>query len=109
MALLTVAPMFVYGMRKSAASADFGKVGAAAVNQLERLRAASYPSLTAGGSLTTSLTAYNDGADPDVTVRWTIADDATPPTVKTITVVAIAKRAVSGPPKRVQFSTKRSR
>lgn len=106
---LAVGPMFVYGMRKSASSGDFGKVGAAAVKEMELLRVASFGSLTAGGSLTSNVTSFSDTTDASVTVRWTIVDNATPATVKTINVLAVAKRAVSGPAKQIQLSTKRSR
>lgn len=109
LSILAVGPMFVYGLRKSAASADFGRVGAAAVRKMELLREASFGSLAAGGSLTTSLTSFADTSDPDVIVRWTIANDATPPTVKTISVIAVARRSVSGPAKQIQLQTKRSR
>ena len=109
LSVLAVGPMFVYGMRKSASSADLGKVGAAAVKEMELLRAASFGSLTAGGSLTGNVTSFFDTTDPSVILRWTIADDATPATVKTINVLAISTRAVSGPAKRIQLSTMRSR
>jgi len=107
--LLSVAPMFVYGARKAASSADFGEVGAAAVGRMEQLRATGFASLTAGGSLSSNVASYFDVSDPAVTVRWTIADDATPATSKTINVIAIAKRKVSGPSKQVQMATKRAR
>jgi Tfp pilus assembly protein PilV len=107
--LLSVAPMFVYGSRKAASSNDFGKVGAAAVARMERLRATGFSSLTAGGSLSSNLASYFDTSDPAVTVRWTIADDTTPATLKTITVLAIAKRQVYGPSKQAQLSSERAR
>jgi len=107
--LLAVVPMFVYGARRAAASADIGKAGAAATKRMERLRATAYGSLAAGGSLSSNLTSYSDTTDPAVLVRWAISDNATPSTVKTISVVAIARRQVSGPAKRVQFMTLRAR
>lgn len=107
--LLSVAPLFVHGTRAAAGSADFGKVGAAAVKEMELLRLASYGSLAAGGSLNSNLTSFSDTTDPAVTLRWTIANNATPATVKTINVVAIAKRVVSGPAKQIQLVTKRSK
>jgi hypothetical protein len=70
---------------------------------------ASYDSLTAGWSLGSNVTSFFDVTDPAVTLRWTIADDATPATVKTINVIAIANRVVYGPAKQIQFVTKRSR
>ena len=109
LSILAVCPMFVYGMRKSASSADLGKLGAAAVREMELLRVASFGSLTAGGSLTGNVTSFSDTTNPSVILRWTIADNASPATVKTISVLAISTRAVSGPAKRIQLSTKRSR
>ena len=107
--VLAVAPMFVYGARKAAASADIGKAGAAAARRMENLRATAYGSLAAGGSLNSNVASYSDTTDPAVLVRWTIVDDATPATVKTIAVLAIARRQVSGPAKRVAFTTMRAR
>ena len=107
--ILAVAPMFIYGARRAAASADIGKAGAAATKRMELLRATSYGSLPSGGSLSSDLTSYSDATDPAVLVRWAISDNATPSTVKTISVVAISRRQVSGPAKRVQFMTLRSR
>jgi Tfp pilus assembly protein PilV len=107
--LLSVAPMFVYGARRAAASADIGKAGAAATKRMELLRATSYGSLIAGGHLTSDDVSYSDTTDPAVLVRWTIASDTTPATAKTITVVAIARRQVSGAAKRVKLTTLRAR
>jgi len=108
--LLAVAPMFIYGQRKAAASADFGRVGAAAVKRLEALRATAFASLPQGGDLTTNLTSYSDTTDPSVIVRWTITNDQTPVTTsKTIIVLALARRQLWGPVKTVQIFTKRSR
>jgi prepilin-type N-terminal cleavage/methylation domain-containing protein len=107
--LLSIAPLYVWGTRRAAASADFGKVGAAAVKRMELLRATGFGSLAAGGSLTSDVTSYSDTTDPAVFVRWTIADNASPATVKTINVIAIARRVVSGPAKKIQFATKRSK
>ena len=107
--VLTAVPMFVYGVRRTAASADVGKAGAAATKRMELLRATSYGSLTAGGSLASDLLSYSDLTDPAVLVRWTIANDATTATAKTITVVAIARRQVSGPAKQVKLTTLRAR
>jgi prepilin-type N-terminal cleavage/methylation domain-containing protein len=109
LSVLAVGPLFVYGTRKTASSGDLGRVGAAAVKEMELLRRASFNSLTAGGSLTSNVTSFSDTTDPAVILRWTISDNATPATVKTINVVAIAKRTVSGPAKTVQLSTMRSR
>ncbi len=107
--VLAVAPMFVYGVRRAAASADFGKAGAAATKRMERLRGTAYGSLAPGGSLVSDVLTYSDLTDPTVLVRWTITNDATPATVKTISVVAIARRQVSGPAKRVKLTTLRAR
>ena len=107
--VLAAAPMFVYGVRRAAASADIGKAGAAATKRLELLRATPYASLAAGGSLASDIASYSDLTDPALRVRWTISNDGTPATVKTITVVAISRRQVSGPAKRVKLTTLRAR
>jgi prepilin-type N-terminal cleavage/methylation domain-containing protein len=107
--MLAVVPMFVYGARRVAASADIGKAGAAAVKRMERLRATEFGALAAGGSLNSNVVSYSDATDSAVIVRWSISDDVTPATVKTISVVAIARRQVSGPAKRVQLVTMRAR
>jgi len=107
--LLAVVPMFVYGVRRVAASADIGKAGAAAVKRMEQLRATDFGGLAAGGSLNSNVVSYSDATDPAVIVRWSISDNVTPATVKTISVVAIARRQISGPAKRVQFVTMRAR
>lgn len=110
MGLLSVVPLYVYGTRTTASSADFGRAGAAAVKKMEQLRAIGFGSLTAGGSLSSNVTSFFDASsDPAVSVRWTITDDATPAAVKTITVIAIANRTVSGPAKRFQFAVRRAR
>jgi Tfp pilus assembly protein PilV len=107
--VLAAAPMFIHGTRMAAASADVGTAGAAATKRMELLRATSFGSLVAGGSLVSDLVSYSDLSDPAVRVRWTIANDASPATAKTITVIAISRRVVSGPAKRVKLTTMRSR
>jgi len=107
--LLAVAPLFVYAAKTSATSADLGTVGAQAVRRMENLRARSFNSLTAGGSLTSNVASYFDASDPACLVRWTIADDATPATRKTIVVRAQAARRVVGLQKEVQLTTVRVR
>ena len=107
--VLAAAPMFVYAMQGNATGADFGSVGALAVERMEQLRASSFVSLAAGGSLTVSQTGYSDTSDPDYIIRWRITDDATPPSVKTITVRAIAVRQVVGERKEITLTTLRGR
>ena len=107
--VLAAAPMFVYAMQGNATGADFGSVGAVAVEQMELLRADSYSNLAAGGSLTANTTGYFDNADPDVLVRWQITDNASPVGTKTITVRAIANRQVVGLQKDVELTTVRCR
>jgi uncharacterized protein (DUF2235 family) len=107
--LLAAAPMFVYAMKVSAASADVGTDAAGAVQKLESLRQAPFATLTAGGSLNADVVGFSDTSNPAVTLRWTIADDTTPPKRKTITIVAIATRRTSmGVQKTVRFTTLRS-
>ncbi|HXV75366.1 MAG TPA: prepilin-type N-terminal cleavage/methylation domain-containing protein [Candidatus Polarisedimenticolaceae bacterium] len=107
--VLAAAPMFVYAMQGNATGADFGSVGAIAVERMELLRASSFVSLAAGGSLTVSQSGYSDLSDPDFIVRWRITDDAAPPSVKTITVRAIAVRQVVGQRKEITLTTLRGR
>lgn len=105
--LLAVVPMFVLGARVAAASADLGTVDAGAVHRLETLRATGFASLAAGGSLASNTAGFFDASDPGVTVRWTIANNATPATMKTITVRAIATRKVIGQQKEITLTTRR--
>jgi prepilin-type N-terminal cleavage/methylation domain-containing protein len=107
--VLAAAPMFVYAMQSNATGADFGSVGALAVERMEQLRSSSFVSLAAGGSLTVGQAGYSDSSDPDYIVRWRITDDATPPSVKTITVRTIAVRQVVGQRKEITLTTLRGR
>jgi prepilin-type N-terminal cleavage/methylation domain-containing protein len=105
--LLAVAPLYAYGVRMAAASGDLGTVDARAVNRMEVLRATGFGSLAAGGSLTSNAAGFFDTSDPDVIVRWTIADNATPATLKTITVRAQATRRAAGLQKEITLTTRR--
>ena len=107
--VLAAAPMFIYAMKGNAAGADFGSVGAIAVERMEILRSRTFGSLTAGGNLTTSVTNYSDLTDPEYIVRWRIEDNASPATRKTITVRAIAVRRVVGQRKEITVTTLRGR
>ncbi len=107
--LLSAAPMFIYGVKVTAASADVGTLSAGAVKKLETLRQATFSTITAGGSLSSNVAGFSDTSDPAFTLRWQITDDATPPKKKTITIVAIAKRrTTSGAQKSVQFMSLRA-
>jgi type IV pilus modification protein PilV len=105
--LLAVAPMFVLAVRSAASSADMGLVNASAMNRLEGLRATGFASLPAGGSLTTNVAGYYDTSRPDVTVRWTVTNNATPATLKTIVVRTVSTRRALGLQKEITVSTKR--
>jgi len=109
LALLAVAPMFVYAVRSTASSADLGSAGAKAIERMEQLRSKSFASLAAGGSLSSNVTNYFDASDPRFVVRWTVANNATPPTKKTITVRAQAVRQVVGLRKEAQVTTVRAK
>ncbi len=66
--------------------------------------------MPAGGALTTNVTNFSDLTNPDVIVRWQIVDaSGSPPTRKTITVRALARRQYVGRAKDVTVSTLRSR
>ena len=106
--VLAAAPMFMYAMQGNATGADFGSVGAIAVERMEQLRAANFVTLTAGGSLAANVTGYFDVSDPDYTVRWTITDNVNPVKSKTITVRAVAERQVVGARKDVILTTMRA-
>ena len=107
--VLAAAPMFIYAMQGNATGADFGSVGAIAVERMEQLRSQTFVNLPAGGSLTVSQTGYSDLTDPEYILRWRITDDATPPTLKTISVRAIAVRQVVGERKEITLTTLRGR
>jgi len=107
--MTAVAPLFVQGTWMTASSEDMGSAGAAGVRRMELLRSTGFNYLTAGGSLGSNVTGFFDASDPEVRVRWTIVDNATPVTLKTITVRAIAIRQVVGLQKSFELTTLRSR
>jgi hypothetical protein len=107
--VLAAAPMFIYAMQGNATGADFGSVGAISVQRMEQLRSQTFVNLPAGGSLTVSQNGYSDLTDPDYILRWRITDNAAPPTIKTITVRAIATRQVVGERKEITLTTLRGR
>jgi prepilin-type N-terminal cleavage/methylation domain-containing protein len=107
--VLAAAPMFIYAMQGNAVGADFGSVGAVAVERMELLRAEEYQLLLPGGSLTSNVTDYFDASNPDVLARWTITENVTPPNSKTITVRVIATRQVVGERKDVTLTTIRGK
>ena len=105
--LLAVAPLFVFATRETAASADYGTAGALAVRRMEMLRTVDFNSLTAGGSLNSNATGFFDTGDSRSTVRWTVTNNATPVTIKTVVVRAISMRQPEGPAKVVELTYKR--
>jgi prepilin-type N-terminal cleavage/methylation domain-containing protein len=107
--LLSLAPMFARATRSVATSGDIGDAGARAVQRLELLRTRLFDSLTAGGSLGANQAGFYDASDPRVLVRWTIVNDSTPVSIKTITVRAIATRQVLGLAKEARMATRRAR
>jgi prepilin-type N-terminal cleavage/methylation domain-containing protein len=104
LAILALAPLFIFATQATASSGTMGAVGAAAVERMELLRETDFDLLTAGGSLTSDVTGYSDTTDPDVILRWEVTDDATPPTMKTIEVRAISTEAVLGLPKEITLT-----
>jgi prepilin-type N-terminal cleavage/methylation domain-containing protein len=100
--VLSVSQMFVYAIRRVAASADIGKAGAAAAKRMENLRATPFASLTAG-------TSFSDTTDPAVIVNWSIVNDLGGAPLKTISVTATARRQLSGPAKKVTLMTMRAK
>jgi len=107
--LMAAAPLFVFAMKETAAGADLGTVGAAAVDRMELLRANDFYSLAAGGSLSGNVSGYSDTSSSLYTVRWVIADNATPATMKTISVRAVASRQSIGLAKEVTLVGLRGR
>jgi len=107
--LMAAAPLFVFAMKETAAGADLGTVGAAAVDRMELLRANDFYSLAAGGSLSSNVSGYSDTSSSQYTVRWVIADNATPATMKTISVRAVASRQSIGLAKEVTLVSLRGR
>lgn len=107
--ILAAAPMFIFAMKETAAAGDLGVVAAAAVDRMEFLRTINFNSLTPGGSLTSNVSGYSDTSDPDFTVRWQIADNTSPVTVKTIDVRVVASRSPIGRPKQITLSSMRVR
>ena len=112
--LLAAAPMFVYAMQGNASGADFGTVGALAVEQMETLRSQPYSTLAAGGDIDTPTVGYTmTVADQQInityTMNWAIVDNASPVGTKTITLRAVADRQVVGVAKEVVLTSVRGR
>ena len=107
--VLAAAPMFVYAMQGNAVAADFGSVGASAVERMELLRSQDYSTLAPGGSLTSSVSGYSDTSNPDFVVRWQIANNAVPSGTRSVTVRAIAVRRVVGARKEITLTTLRGK
>jgi prepilin-type N-terminal cleavage/methylation domain-containing protein len=107
--VVAAAPMFIFAMKETAAGADMGSVGAAAVDRMEILRSADFYSLTEGGGLASSVGGYSDTSNPKYTVRWQIVDNGTPATQKTISVRVIAARQAIGLAKEVTLMSLRAR
>src|SRR5439155_16314828 len=107
--VVAAAPMFIFAMKETAAGADMGSVGAAAVDRMELLRATDFYSLTAGGSLTSDISGYSDTSSTRYMVRWQIVDNGNPATMKTISVRAFAARQAIGNAKEVILTSLRAR
>jgi prepilin-type N-terminal cleavage/methylation domain-containing protein len=112
--LLAAAPMFVYAMQGNATGADFGSVGALAVEQMETLRSQPYSTLAAGGDIATptagyTMTVTDFQVNITYTINWEIVDNASPVGTKTITLRAVADRQLVGRPKEVVLTSVRGR
>ena len=107
--VLATVPLFAFAGRSVASSADLASTGSQAVRRLETLRATRFDLLPAGGSLNSNVTNYFDASDPRFVVRWTITNNATPVTRKTIVVSAQALRRAAGLPEQTTLTTVRSR
>ena len=108
--VLAAAPMFIYAMQNNAVGADYGTVGAAAVERMELLREADYGTLIPGGNRFLNIPGYSDRSNPDITVRWAIRNTTLGPiTYKTIVVRAVANRQVVGRRKEITLVTERGK
>ena len=107
--VVAAAPMFIFAIKETAAGADMGSVGAAAVDRMELLRSSDFYSLAAGGSLTSNVNGFSDTSSSKSTVRWQIVDNGSPATEKTISVRAIAARQAIGNAKEVTLISLRAR
>ena len=106
--VIATAPLFVFASKENAVGGDMGTIGAAAVRQMEMLRATPYPLLDDGGSLTGDVSGYSDTTSPEVHLRWTIVVNPNPPApTKLITVRATAVGNTIGKPKSVTMATVR--
>jgi prepilin-type N-terminal cleavage/methylation domain-containing protein len=105
--LLAAAPLFTQAIHGNAAGGALGTVAAAAEERFELLRATTYGSLPAGGSLTSNVTGYFDTPQADVVVRWQIVNNGSPAGTKTITVRAIHQLSVSSSARQVELVTLR--
>jgi len=106
--VVATAPLFIMAAQEVAGGGDMGSVGAAAVRQMELLRATDYINLTPGGSLTGNNNGYSDTSDPEFVVRWTIAVNANPPApTMIVTVQATAAGNAIGARKNVTLITVR--
>lgn len=106
---VAVAPVMVQSMGRNAASVDVSRLGAEATTRMEVLRATAFHLLVAGGSLTSNVAGYSNTSDPTMEVRWEIVNGGGPAGVKTVRVIAIATRQVSGQAKSVRLTTLRAR
>lgn len=104
MALLAVAPLFIHASKETSVSGDLGSVGALAVHRMELIRQTTFVTLTAGGSLTSNQAGFFDTSNAGYTVRWTVTNNATPTTLKTIQVRVVAARAPVGLPKEITLT-----
>jgi len=108
LAALAAAPLFAYAMHGNAASRDLGWVGVAAERRLEIIRQQPFDSLLPGGSVTADVSGYFDISEPDVLVRWKIADNsATISGTKIVMVQASRTREGYGPAGQVSAITLR--
>jgi hypothetical protein len=112
--ILAVAPMFIYASSANEVGADYGTLGALAVDRMERLRELDFrdPRLAEGGGLTENVSTdfdYFDDSGSDGIVRWEIIDNITPPRTKTLRVRTVSRRVTLGLPKEIVLATVRGR
>lgn len=108
--VLGVAPLLMMGIATSAAAEESSRLTVLASDRLEELASLQFDDsdLTAGGSLTESLSDYSVDPVPgqdDLYVRWQVLDEST--LLKHIRVAAGSRLAIVGPAREVVIETYR--
>lgn len=108
---LAVVPMMLMAVQTSAVGQEMTELTAAAVDQMEILRAAPFddPALVAGGSITASNAGFSVdplNGDADRYLRWSIVDENAER--KLITLVVGTRNSIWGPAREITMRTYRT-